>query len=134
MITNDDIVNFTQGNCHELALAINEITGWPIYTFYDPDEDLGDLHAFVQCPRGTYVDVQGEKSTQLMYDHWTGWYPDYEIRQLMNHDEFIEQGWGDFQDAEYARMTRRRAKLVAEHIVKSYNEGRPWGDDADRAA
>jgi hypothetical protein len=132
VITNDDTVNFTQGNCHELALAINAITGWPIYTFYDPDEDLADLHAFVQCPRGTFVDVQGEKCRQSMYDAWTGWYPDYEIRELMNHDEFTEQGWGLYSSAHEARETRRRAKLVAEHIAKSYNEGKLWGDDADR--
>lgn len=136
MITDDDIVNFTQGNCHELALALNAITGWPIYTFIDPDDGRGDLHAFVQCPRGTFVDVQGEKSQTLMFETWLGdgdCYSGYDIALLRNHDEFIEQQWGLWADVEDARATRRRAKVVAEHIHACYKEGRPWGDDTGDA-
>lgn len=60
---------FTEGDCHILARAIHEATGWPIATFsYDGGPDT---HAFVQMPDGRYLDIEGTFTRKQMLDRWT---------------------------------------------------------------
>jgi hypothetical protein len=55
----DDFVRteFNTGGCYELAVALNEKTGWPIYGRYDAHGDLD--HAWVVGPGNRAVDVNG---------------------------------------------------------------------------
>lgn len=48
---------FTQGQCHALALAIHEETGWPTYGCEDGEGDLE--HLVVKTPDGRILDISG---------------------------------------------------------------------------
>ena len=57
---------FTGGQCHALALALHERTGWPIVGLYRDSEDGGELvcpanlsHLLVQRPDGQLMDIEG---------------------------------------------------------------------------
>lgn len=52
---------FTTGHCHSFALAVNELTGWPIYaSILNKEFDAYDSpsHVFNKSPKG-FVDVEG---------------------------------------------------------------------------
>ncbi len=72
---------FTCGDCHLLANAINELTGWSVCTFLSSDEP--ETHAFVKMPDGRYLDIEGASSGWELLDRWR----ETEIRE-----------WGSFQD------------------------------------
>lgn len=52
---------FCYGQCHGLALALHELTEWPVFGIYRPRGALGRYtrHVVVQTPHGPYVDVEG---------------------------------------------------------------------------
>ena len=56
---------FSAGQCHALALAIHELTGWPIKGIgnrYNDDEPQSPAHCVVWCPPlKKYVDIKGAK-------------------------------------------------------------------------
>lgn len=61
-VTAEDVQKYTAGRCADLALSINEATGWPIYLvgYYGDDEDVpGWTHAVVKTPDGRFLDVEG---------------------------------------------------------------------------
>lgn len=78
----DDAYDYTHGGCYDLALAIHDITGWPIYgqcwmgrydedrfddgdemaPCYDCEEGEAVDHAVVMTPKGTLLDVLGERA------------------------------------------------------------------------
>jgi hypothetical protein len=64
---------FRRGQCHALALAIHELTGWPIKGLGDYDRPNSPAHCVVWCPklRG-YVDVRGRVSRKYFYRR-NGW-------------------------------------------------------------
>jgi hypothetical protein len=61
-ITKNVVLAFTNGNCHSLALAINELTGYPIYglvTEFDRNYlDGYPGHFAVKTPAG-FLDIKG---------------------------------------------------------------------------
>lgn len=63
-----DLVRFTEGDCHILARAIHQRTGWTFCTF--DYKGSPDAHAFVQRPDGRYVDVQGVTDDVTMKKRW----------------------------------------------------------------
>lgn len=52
---------FQNGHCHSLALAINKLTGWPIYGICDQSNAITDPgHIVVKNPRnGGFIDIGG---------------------------------------------------------------------------
>lgn len=70
------VVRYTQGDCHLLALAIHDATGWPLAAYADLDaepeglsdadwtEYIGTLatHVVVIAPDGVHLDIRGESS------------------------------------------------------------------------
>jgi hypothetical protein len=64
-----DHTRFTEGDCHILARAIHDATGWPMATFTARDDRPTD-HAFVQMPDGRYLDIEGVKSYRDMVKVW----------------------------------------------------------------
>jgi hypothetical protein len=52
---------FTRGQCHALAIAINQLTGWPIKGVgYKSDSPDSPSHCLNYCPdRKGYVDIKG---------------------------------------------------------------------------
>ena len=58
-LTDDARYVFTRGQCHSLALALHEATGWPIFGDFVSEYDDTPDHVFVQAPDGRFVDVEG---------------------------------------------------------------------------
>ncbi len=69
---------FTEGQCHALALALNEQTGWTIVGV--EDEELDIMHFCVRMPDGRLFDVAGafEPEEYLRLEHVDGFCPDLE--------------------------------------------------------
>lgn len=63
------LTRFTEGDCHILARAIHEATGWPMATFVSEDGEP-DLHAFVKLPNGRFLDIEGISTEMDMYTRW----------------------------------------------------------------
>lgn len=59
---------FTEGDCHVLARAIHEITGWPMATFASGKYPV--THAFVAMPDGRYLDIEGVSTREELLAHW----------------------------------------------------------------
>lgn len=112
-ITDNDIFRFTEGECHYLARAINQITGWTIVSFsqygWEPEE-----HVFVRMPDGRALDVEGTRSLRGIAREWR--------RSAKEIDEFdwseIMDSWGFYKPTSY---TYRRAKQVANFLVNQYS-------------
>lgn len=64
----DDVIRFTEGDCHILARAIHRRTGWTFCTF--DYNGTPDTHAFVERPDGLFVDVQGVAAEDEMVKRW----------------------------------------------------------------
>ncbi len=77
---------FTEGDCHILARAIHDVTGWKIATFgfEHRGKITPDAHAFIEMPDGRYLDIEGIRTHNEMLNHWT-------------HDMIITwDSWEDF--------------------------------------
>lgn len=70
-ITDADVLTFTEGSCYQLAAAIREATGWPMYAFWNQRDQQFDDHAFVKTPNGKFLDVKGEHTRKEMHNDWT---------------------------------------------------------------
>jgi len=82
-ITDQDVVWFTCGDCHTLALEINRLTGWPIHSFLA--EGRPDLHAFVVPREGWRLDVNGLAPAQEHNQRW-----ECAEHRLYSDDEFMD--------------------------------------------
>lgn len=63
VLDDDARLVFQSGQCFALAATISEETGWPIIVREGHDPATGEVivsHAWVQTPRGTYIDSVGE--------------------------------------------------------------------------
>ena len=76
VLNNTAITAFKRGQCHALALAIHELTGWPIKGLgrYDKqDAPDSPAHCVVWCPKlKMYVDIDGKVSRNY-YRNDRGW-------------------------------------------------------------
>lgn len=60
IIDENAVVEFTTGACGYLAVALHDLTGWPIYAEYDPPpHDDYVAHMWVENPDGCAVDIGG---------------------------------------------------------------------------
>ena len=100
-ITLDDIERFTCGSCYQLAEAIRDATGWPVYAFWDDHFQDYDIHAFTKTPRGTYLDILGEHSRYRMLRYWG----ERHIRKV--HESFSLRTW-DFGNPFFDSAPRAR--------------------------
>lgn len=52
---------FTCGQCHAFALALHQLTGWPLYLLCHDEDDPMDswTHVVVRHPDGSYIDIDG---------------------------------------------------------------------------
>lgn len=57
-----------QGQCHALALALHEQTGWPIRAVVDEQDDI--RHLVVEAPDGRLLDASGAHPRQAMAEAW----------------------------------------------------------------
>lgn len=48
---------FSSGQCHALAVALHDQTGWPLRAIEDDDTDI--VHVYVETPDGAALDIAG---------------------------------------------------------------------------
>ena len=75
---------FTGGQCHALAMALAERTGWPVIAALDDDGDSN--HFFVTTPDGRALDITGCHDMDEFCDEWGGW------AEAADADE-VEDAW-----------------------------------------
>ena len=61
---------FGAGQCHGLALALRDRTGWPLVAVDDDEERR--IHICVQRPDGALVDINGARADEDFMDAWPG--------------------------------------------------------------
>jgi hypothetical protein len=106
-----DITRFTCGSCYQLAEAIRDVTGWPIYAFWDEHFQDYDIHAFVKTPRGTYLDIYGEHSRYKMLSRWG----ERHIRRVRKTADLRSWDFGNpFYDS-YPRARQIAPLLIADY-------------------
>jgi hypothetical protein len=118
-ITAYDLTCFTCGSCYQLAEVIHEITGWPVYAFWNDLYRDYDIHAFVKTPRNTFMDVYGEHSRYRMLTRWEMQHirrvrRSYDLHQWDNGNPFYD--------------STDRAREIAPLLIADYNsryEGKP---------
>lgn len=115
-IGQEDIVRFTCGSCYQLAEAISDVTGWPIYAFWDKHFKDYDIHAFVKTPRGTYLDIYGEHTRYKMLSLWG----EQHIRRVRKASAL--RSW-DFGNPYYDSYPR--ARQVAPLLIAAYESREP---------
>lgn len=66
----DAITVFTEGDCWALAVAIHDLTGWPLVAAgIGDDADWWD-HMLVETPNGKLMDIFGEKDSSVVEAEW----------------------------------------------------------------
>jgi len=67
---------FTQGQCHALSLALNDLTGWPIELVVEKPRRhtnrVAWVHAVNRQPDGMLVDIEGAHSEPELLAGWGG--------------------------------------------------------------
>ena len=61
---------FNCGYCHVLALALHEITGFPMYLAVNEGQDLTFCHVLVQTPDGRFLDFNGLRYQEDILAGW----------------------------------------------------------------
>jgi len=107
-ITSSDEYTFTSGQCHRLAEVLSEVTGWPMYAFFDTFWEPGeyDIHAFVKTPKRTFLDVEGVHTATELKVRWS----EKTIRLV--DDPFELNDWAPYMDAEGIPRAWEIAPLV----------------------
>lgn len=82
---------FGRGHCHSLALAIHELTGWPLAGMYDFHGTLS--HVLVWMPDGMLLDVNGVRTEEEV--NTTLGDPDDYVCELTEDDIELEVEWNN---------------------------------------
>ena len=81
---------FMHGQCHSLALAIRQLTGWPMFGFVDwedGDKPTSPGHIAVWVPElEDYVDIAGRQALA----RWREVFPDAEVHRI--YPSIIKRG------------------------------------------
>lgn len=83
------VKKYTQGMCGEFAVALAIITHLPVVVFCDAG--TWPLHALVETPHGTFIDVRGEQNwdeVQLEWD-WARSYKCFTRRASWRRDKQV---------------------------------------------
>ncbi len=113
--TEFDRERFTCGDCHILAKAIEDRTGWPLHAMQEKAEgNLPTLHAFVIMPDGRALDVDGPSEVTDFLDRWRRQASSILTGYRQVTIEEIEEDWGT---TEVFAGSRKRAAVVAERLL-----------------
>lgn len=100
----DPLERFTEGDCHWLALAINQLdSSWRLATFD------GDIHAFVV--KGNHaLDIEGRRTLRQLCKAW-----DVALESITEATVDELESWGEiFLESE------KPARLHAKRLLKAY--------------
>lgn len=123
--TEDHLVRFTEGGCMILAQLLHELTGWQFCSFWCPDFEEPNDHAFVRVPDGRYMDVHGIQTEDELWTNFYGRSADHHRTRSRIHDvdpaaiPRLVRDWSadcDYADAE----TRDEAHLLADRLMQLY--------------
>lgn len=109
MITELDILRFTEGDCHYLARVLSQKTGRPIGSFNGYDSP--DLHAFLIVGRNKILDVEGLRTRAEFKKRWR---TDWPIKRYSWEDVKV------FGEPTYSQYTYVRAQRVADELLEKY--------------
>lgn len=99
---------FTQGQCHSLALSLQDLAGWPIYMLcthpkntymdvhnHEMDRASIDLwcHAVAKHPSGLFVDIEGAHTADELIERWTLYSDLVWMEHLWDADRDLFAGW-----------------------------------------
>ena len=139
-------IHYTQEHCHELAVALQRLTGLPLGAlwnpfvwFIEPDEN-GEggvpeiVHVYVTTPDGNVIDIRGERTLEDMRRSEAGhdWkacpYGPLTNERLYElvHDtgNLCQYDEGDIADAlEVIRRSPRLSEAVARYAAGSHPDG-----------
>lgn len=60
---------FTNGQCHALAAALHDLTGWPIFGLQDSSDCFPGGHVIVKSPKG-FLDIGGLNAKDRWEEEW----------------------------------------------------------------
>ena len=134
----DDRVVYTTGACYDLAVAIHEVTGWPIYgQCWQPEEDawngesvgpvpcdecgdgVGADHVVVMTPRGSIIDILGEREPWMQDDSGRG----EDAAVFRCHPDDVRQWCWVEDEGEFENwFSQERTQVLAEGLVAGWRE------------
>ena len=112
-VTYVDLKRFTRGDCHYLARALHEATGWPMGAY--ADKRGYDGHAFVLVGDSHVLDVMGLQSIPDARAIWGKYGEHCEIRTV-EWANFAADGWCDY-GPEFGRYSLTRARVLAPRLA-----------------
>ena len=116
-ISQKDILIFTCGSCYQLAKALSDLTGWPMYSFLgypESPDDKYDTHVLVKTPDDLFMDIKGLHTEQELYDHWGHGNP---LTEVPDYSDLPWDGTNMYFDS------MPRARELAEELVYRYKRG-----------
>lgn len=105
-----DITRFTEGDCHVLAFRLHRVTGWTLATFGFGSQPVS--HAFVICPDGDALDVEGKRP---MAEFLRKWGEDKVLTWTL--DTWPDKFWE--REPCFGRYSYRRARVIAGKLLDS---------------
>jgi len=109
-VMESDRIAFTQGSCHQLAIAIHKETDWPVCAFKDNWSGSWDVHAVVKTPGGRYLDIEGLHTRNSLFRKW-----------IREDSTFSDSGYG-------LQVVKNPEKALAD-----WDFGNPYFDSMARA-
>lgn len=107
----DLILEYTEGDCMFLALALHEDYGFELHAF----ERFGSVdHVFVVV-QGRALDIEGFKTIKAMRSKWQT-YKECNYRPNLTRDEMLELVWGLTPNQLESSLVRAR------QVVRDYME------------
>lgn len=106
---------FVRGQCHALALAIRELTGWPLFGLVDRRDGNSQRspgHVVVRTPSGAYIDINGKGAA----GRWKKRYPRAKLYRL--YPCRIRNGMRGYLPADIKAATPFAKTVLKEHCGK----------------
>lgn len=117
---------FTQGGCGALAIALHDITGWPIVAITDhhnvEDGRAGGgsaLHWVVRHPRGLLLDIEGYHTSRELIEQYDDEADDGNAAAGTSTREDALEWWSEAGE----KVTLSLASSIAQALLDSLNEG-----------
>ncbi|WP_325705952.1 hypothetical protein [Amycolatopsis sp.] len=99
---------FTNGQCHALALALNEETGWPMVQVGVHGYGGIPRHWMVETPNGDLLDIKGLSTYEDVADRWAG--------DIVSGEP--EDAWALYENGNYRRPEVETARTFVPAVLE----------------
>lgn len=111
MYSEEIVARYTEGDCHLLAQAIHDLTGWQIAGVLD-DDYCG--HVFVLMPDGKCLDINGTTQRRTMVKRWS-WYGNSKVHRFDRAYDLVSgYGWPSV-------VIDLETRMIAAELVQEYS-------------